>query len=108
MPDIARYRAALMQRLSQLDARLHAIETELDVPRSRDWDDAAIEGESDEVLESLGSVAGTEIERIRAALDRIRTGRYGVCTQCGEEISPERLDILPETPLCRHCAAETP
>lgn len=107
MQDTARYRAALLRRLSQLDTRLHAIESELDAPRSRDWEEAATEREGDEVLERLGETGEAEIARIRAALDRIRKGRYGICTRCGEQISAERLDILPETPFCRHCASES-
>lgn len=107
MQGTADYRAALLRRLSQLDSRLHAIETELDAPRSADWEEAAVEREGDEVLEKLGETGEAEIARIRAALDRIRKGDYGICTQCGEPISPQRLEVLPETPLCRQCAAGT-
>ncbi|MGX0902615.1 RNA polymerase-binding transcription factor DksA [Roseovarius sp. MBR-79] len=106
MLDTTIYRDALLRRLHQLDARLHAIEAELDAPRDSDWDDDAIEREGDEVLEHLGQAGEAEIARIRAALDRIRTGSYGTCTRCAEEISTARLDILPETPLCQRCAAQ--
>lgn len=105
MLDTARYRDALMRRLRQLDTRLHAIEDELDTPRARDWEEAATEREGDEVLERLGESGEAEISRIRAALDRIRKGSYGTCARCGEQISAERLDVLPETPFCRFCAA---
>ena len=105
MLDTATYHAALMRRLRQLDTRLHAIEAELDAPRARDWEEAATEREGDEVLERLGQSGEAEIARIRAALGRIRDGSYGICAGCGEQISAERLDVLPETPLCRHCAA---
>lgn len=106
MVDTATYRAALLRRLQQLDTRLHAIESELDAPRTQDWEEAATERESDEVLEHLGQAGEAEIARIRAALDRIRAGRYGVCTHCDEPISAARLNILPETPLCQRCAAQ--
>ena len=106
MPDTAHFRAALLRRLRQLDTRLHAIEAELDAPRPQDWEEAATEREGDEVLEHLGQAGEQEIARIRAALERIRAGRYGICTHCGEAISQERLEILPETPLCRRCAAQ--
>ncbi len=106
MLDTDTYRVALMRRLRQLDARLHAIEEELDAPRAPDWEEAATERENDEVLERLGLAGEAEVTRIRAALDRIRKGHYGICTQCGEEISVARLDALPETPLCQRCAAE--
>ncbi|MCB1419359.1 MAG: TraR/DksA C4-type zinc finger protein, partial [Notoacmeibacter sp.] len=44
------------------------------------------------------------LKRIDAALDRIEAGTYGVCAKCGEDITEERLDLLPATPFCRNCA----
>lgn len=105
MTTIDDRRKALLDRLSELDTRLHAIEAELDVEHSKDWEEAAVEREGDEVLEHLGQAGQEEIRRIRAALQRIRDGEYGFCAKCGEEISAERLDVLPDTPLCRNCAA---
>ena len=104
MKTPAHYRKILMDRLAELDSRLHQIEGELDQPHSKDWEDSAIEREGDEVLEQLGQSGQQEIARIRAALQRIRDGRYGICGRCGEEISQERLETLPDTPLCRNCA----
>lgn len=99
-------RATLLNRLSELDSRLHAIEAELDTPHTQDWDDMAIEREGDEVLERLGQSGLDEIRRIMAALQRIKAGEYGACVSCGAEISEERLDVLPATPFCKTCAAE--
>jgi RNA polymerase-binding transcription factor DksA len=106
MLDREKYRAALMARLGELDKRLHTIEGELDSAKSKDWDDAAIEREGDEVLEHLGQHGQDEVARIRMALERIRQGTYGICTGCDEQIAADRLDVLPETPLCRACAAQ--
>lgn len=105
MIDIEARKTALMDRLRELDARLHEIEDELDNPPSKDWEEAAVEREGDEVLEQLGQSGQDEILRIRAALKRIRDGEYGICVRCGDEISPERLDVLPDAPLCKDCAA---
>lgn len=44
-------------------------------------------------------------EELRLALERIEAGVYGVCQQCGQPINPERLEILPATPLCVTCSA---
>ena len=44
------------------------------------------------------------IAKINAALQRIEDGSYGFCVTCGNEISQERLDVLPATPFCRNCA----
>jgi RNA polymerase-binding transcription factor DksA len=104
MKTIEARRAILLQRLSELDSRLHQIETELEQPHTKDWDDMAIEREGDQVLERLGQSGLDEIRRIMAALGRIKAGDYGVCVTCGAEISQERLDVLPATPFCKTCA----
>lgn len=105
MPDKAPYRQALMTRLAELDSQQHRIESELEALHSKDWEESAVEREGEEVLERLGETGEAEVARIRAALRRIREGTYGICVRCGEEISAARLTALPETPLCRNCAA---
>lgn len=96
---------ALLMRLKELGVRLNEIEAELEAPHSRDWEELAVEREGEEVLERLGESGQTEIARISAALNRMSRGEYGICTRCGEAISDERLAVLPETPLCKTCAA---
>lgn len=105
MNSITTYRELLMSRLAELDGRLHRIESELDEEHSKDWEEAAVEHEGDEVLQQLGQSGQEEIARIRAALQRLRDGTYGECVRCGDQISAERLKTLPETPLCKDCAA---
>jgi len=105
MRDFATYRKALLARLAELDSRLHQIEVKLDEPHSKDWEEMAVEREDDEVLERLGESSEAEVVRIRAALKRLREGSFGTCVRCGEMISEARLATLPDTPLCRDCAA---
>lgn len=38
------------------------------------------------------------------ALDRIESGRYGLCLVCGSAIEDQRLEALPAAALCRACA----
>jgi RNA polymerase-binding transcription factor DksA len=97
-------RQRLLDRLKELNARLHHIEDELDEPRAEDFSDHATESESDEVLEHLGLAGLDEIEAIRKAFERIEAGTFGICVKCEEEISKERLELVPHTPLCRNCA----
>ncbi|MFN3824152.1 MAG: TraR/DksA family transcriptional regulator [Pseudorhodobacter sp.] len=104
MIPVSTRREALEARLSDLLSRLDAIETELEGHEARDWEDLAVERESDEVLEGLGLSGQQEIRMIRAALERIGDGTYGLCAKCGNRISEDRLDVLPETPFCRDCA----
>lgn len=97
-------KSELLTRLKELDSRVGHIGDELDEPVSKDWEEAAVEAEDDEVLERLGSSAEGEIAQIRAALKRIDEGEYGYCVKCGNEISEDRLNLLPATPFCRNCA----
>ncbi len=97
-------RQALVDRLGELTGRIEKIEDTLEMPHSKGWEEQAIEREGEEVLEDLGDQGVAEIAMIRAALARIEDGSYGVCVTCGEDISEERLDVLPATPYCRNCA----
>src|SRR6185295_20340394 len=36
-----------------------------------------------------------QLEEVLKAKEKLKTGRYGVCETCGEEISVERLEALP-------------
>jgi DnaK suppressor protein len=45
------------------------------------------------------------IRKIQAALQRIDDGTYGVCEDCGEDISIQRLKARPVTRLCINCKA---
>lgn len=44
-------------------------------------------------------------KQARAALDRLKTGRYGVCESCGRTIGQARLAALPWATRCVRCAA---
>jgi DnaK suppressor protein len=43
------------------------------------------------------------ILKIKEALARIADGTFGICEECGEEISEERLKARPVTTLCIEC-----
>jgi DnaK suppressor protein len=47
------------------------------------------------------------LSQIRAALERLDQGRYGVCTECGGAIPFERLYVFPEAPECADCVTGT-
>lgn len=104
MLNVDIYKKKLLKRQAELNERLSDIEHDLDAPANPDVEERATEREGDEVLESLGNQGLMELKRIDAALDRVAAGTYGVCVKCGEDISPERLDLLPDTPFCRNCA----
>ena len=43
------------------------------------------------------------VNRLSVALDRLAEGKYGTCVECGEEISPARLQAMPEVQTCVRC-----
>lgn len=104
MIDLAIRRDSLVKRLASLDEKLHQIEEELESHQSKDWEEMATEREGDEVLEGMGVSGQHEIRMIKAALQRMDEGEYGICMKCGDDISEDRLDVLPWTPFCRKCA----
>jgi RNA polymerase-binding transcription factor len=56
----------------------------------------ATAGVIDEVLER-------ERQESARAAERSAQGAYGVCEDCGQEISPERLAVLPSATRCMRC-----
>jgi len=47
------------------------------------------------------------LARIEQALNRIESGDFGFCSDCGEEIARKRLEVDPSAPLCVKCAGRS-
>jgi len=43
------------------------------------------------------------LSKIKAAIERIEEGVYGICDECGQDITPKRLEARPVTTLCIDC-----
>ncbi|MGH3655488.1 MAG: TraR/DksA family transcriptional regulator, partial [Micromonosporaceae bacterium] len=43
------------------------------------------------------------LAEVTQALRRMAEGRYGQCEQCGDQIPPERLEVLPHARFCLPC-----
>ncbi|HCP35385.1 MAG: TraR/DksA C4-type zinc finger protein [SAR324 cluster bacterium] len=43
------------------------------------------------------------LEAIEEALQRIETGEYGFCDECGDQIDQKRLMVIPLAQLCITC-----
>lgn len=100
----AELRKKLEARLNQLATKVDDIDHTLMEAAPADFEEQATEAEDDEVLEGLSQAGHDEIDAIRAALKRLNDGTYGVCTSCGEDIAPKRLEALPHAALCINCA----
>lgn len=45
----------------------------------------------------------TSREKIEESLQRLKSGMYGICEDCGEKIEEARLKIMPTATLCVEC-----
>lgn len=68
--------------------------------------DFALDSAQHEINSQLAEVESRELASIENALERMRTGHYGVCEQCGERIPMARLNALPYAILCIDCQRE--
>ncbi len=54
--------------------------------------------------QAAARLAGAELQRIHAALNRIASGEYGYCILCDEQIASKRLQFDPSLLTCIDCA----
>ncbi len=47
------------------------------------------------------------LSKVNHALERVKTGDYGLCEVCGNPIPVERLEVLPYSTLCVEDAARS-
>ena len=108
--DIDRMAERLRARLAELEeahgTRTEASETvELDQARTgRLTRMDALQQQA--MAQASNRRAQLEMQRIRGALERIRTGDYGDCLRCEEPISAGRLEADPSVTLCIDCASD--
>lgn len=99
------FKKRLLEMKQQVSKRISEIDRDIrHEGMSADWSEQASERENDEVLESLGNTSEQELLMIKYALKRIEDGTYFQCDECGEDIPPARLELLPFTAHCVDCA----
>ena len=59
-----------------------------------------------DVLFNLSETQQQKVRDIDAALERMAEGEYGICAECGEEISPRRMEVRPFSRYCIECKSE--
>ena len=70
----------------------------------RNSDDDLIVALQDEFLHmSLDRVLSSQLQEVESALDRLNSGEYGACADCGHSISSKRLQALPWATHCADC-----
>lgn len=75
----------------------------LDEGRASDPGDAALTGTALAVDEAMIEQDAGDMRDIDAARERVATGIYGACTECGEAIAYGRLLVYPTAKRCIRC-----
>lgn len=105
--SLARAHVRLLELRRQLQDRRADLESErsaeLERDRPIDYLDSASRDESLGLLDSIGVAETRMLREIDEALNRIYEGTYGICEECGEEIDPRRLEVMPYARLCVAC-----
>ena len=65
--------------------------------------DVIQENEDREMSFATRSLLVERANKLTEALERLRDGEYGTCQECGEQIAPARLRVMPEVTTCVRC-----
>ena len=103
--DIEYFKEFLNNRLEELLS--HADDTVSGMTQPKEnfpdpTDRASLESERNFMLR-IRDRENKLIKKIRKALNRIAKGTFGVCEECGENISVKRLKARPVTTQCIDC-----
>jgi RNA polymerase-binding transcription factor DksA len=55
---------------------------------------------------TVRNIAEQRVAEVEEALARQKAGTYGICSECGGAIDPERLRARPESTMCIDCARQ--
>jgi DnaK suppressor protein len=94
----------LMERRNQLERELVQLSNEkLSDDQVQDPGDQAFTLTMEALRTSLQNTESEEYSRIEQALEAIDKGTYGICVDCGGEISQKRLQYYPNASRCLEC-----
>jgi RNA polymerase-binding transcription factor len=98
----------LMERRDGLtrNAQDTALNSTDPVDDGQDTIDFATRSYTKEFLLSLSNLERRQLQMVEAALERVCTSDYGLCTSCDEEISRKRLTAAPWVEYCLECQEE--
>ena len=105
-----KFKQQLLDLRDEYNSKIGAIDADVhhkNEPVEKDFAEQATQRENDDVLNALNQDAKHLVSQINSALHRIETGDYGICIECGADISEERLKIVPYAALCIKCAEKS-
>ena len=59
-----------------------------------------------ETMLTLERSVRRHLDQVNEALARVEAGTYGICAECGVEISERRLEAVPFAKLCVECQSK--
>jgi len=105
--ELAEFRALLIDRIYQLFQSVHrdireatARDVAVEHADPRDEGDEALEEQLQDLQTSLDERDAELAQAMEVALQRIRSGEYGMCIECDRPIEPERLRAVPWAIRC--------
>ncbi|WP_133900643.1 TraR/DksA family transcriptional regulator [Actinophytocola oryzae] len=105
-PDrLAARRRETIELIEALDRQLEGIiESSAHTTNDDEHDPDGVTAFERAQVAALLDQAREELRALDAATERLAAGTYGTCTRCGNPIAAGRLEALPSTTLCIHCA----
>lgn len=103
MTDITHHEQQLLTLKAEYEQRIHKLSDHLQHPQDelgQHWDDQAVKTTENDMRKHLLVEAEQGLMLVNAALRRIEEGEYGICRECGEPISENRLTAVPYASEC--------
>ncbi len=111
--DLAKIRSRLEAERKRLQIELDQLKTDIQPAEVR-REGSPFGKREEEATESFELEKRLALERqvrellteVEHAIEKFDKGTYGLCDLCGQPISPERLEALPQANLCLKCKAK--
>lgn len=102
--DLEVVKVALIERRNELEEKLQQLSSErVSDDQVQDPGDQALSSTMETLRCSLQDTELAEYNRIVRALEKIADGSYGICIDCGCDISEKRLQSYPNAGRCLAC-----
>jgi DnaK suppressor protein len=109
IPGTGGYRRLLVKKQAELLAELRSRREDIDELREAvPEQDRPLMAQERSIAQELSTIELSELSCVNAALERLRTGTYGICERCGSSIPAARLKAIPWAEHCRKCESRSP
>lgn len=104
MSNLANIKQQLLTRKQELQLELSRMSEDQVRPEMvQDPIDQAMLSNIEELNISIQKNERDEYEMVNKALEMIDAGTYGICTDCGSNVSEKRLQMYPNATRCIAC-----